>query len=105
LFANVKIHRNNSDVKKLIPFAFLAILAPELIVILLLRGSNLIPSTCISNEHARQRSTTLAKKRLSTSEKLSAIHGNLGWEKLKNCSLEELNIHSMPRKDLTLISE
>ncbi len=44
----VFLHRNEQDVKKLPKFALLAIFIPEMIPFLLLRGTTLIPSTCIS---------------------------------------------------------
>jgi LETM1 and EF-hand domain-containing protein 1 len=64
------LKRNKQDLKNLVPFFFISIIVPELIPVLLLRGSTLIPSTCISPEQ-------LNKKRLKHEEERKRICGEL----------------------------
>lgn len=42
------LQRNKSDRSKLVPFMLLALLAPEAIPFLLVAGSDIIPSTCVT---------------------------------------------------------
>ena len=64
------LKRNKQDLKNLVPFFFISIIVPELIPVLLLRGSTLIPSTCISPDQ-------LEKKRIKHEEERKRICGEL----------------------------
>jgi LETM1 and EF-hand domain-containing protein 1 len=46
------IYRNAADFRKMVPFFLLLAILPESIPFLLLRGSNIIPSTCITADQA-----------------------------------------------------
>lgn len=99
------VHRNNSDLSKLIPFALIAIISPEIIPWLLFRGSTLIPSTCISEEQLKQKTAKLAKTRLEISKKLIASSkvSDLNFNNLISNSIP--NLDSMPRKTLSMYSQ
>jgi hypothetical protein len=46
------MYRNAQDSRKMVPFFLLLAILPESIPFLLLRGSNIIPSTCITADQA-----------------------------------------------------
>lgn len=46
----VFLNRNAGDISKMAPFFLIALIAPEIIPFLVIKGSTFIPSTCISAE-------------------------------------------------------
>jgi hypothetical protein len=99
------LHRNNSDLSKLVPFALIAIISPEIIPWLLVRGSTLIPSTCISDEQLQQKTTKLAKTRLELNKKLielSQVNG-LNPDDLISNNISDLD--SMSRQTLSFYAQ
>jgi LETM1 and EF-hand domain-containing protein 1 len=57
------IYRNRQDFKKVVPFFLVALVVPELIPVLIIKGSNLIPSTCLSAEDKEKKLLKMAEKR------------------------------------------
>ncbi|KAJ2997995.1 hypothetical protein HDV02_004997 [Globomyces sp. JEL0801] len=61
----VFIHRNGLDFRKMVPFFLISTFIPEMIPVLIMRGTTLIPSTCITEEQLNNKRIKLAETRES----------------------------------------
>jgi len=48
LFSNVQIHKTDIDIKRMIPFGLIFLLATEYIPLIIIFAPQLIPSTCVT---------------------------------------------------------
>ncbi|KAI8809164.1 hypothetical protein BJ742DRAFT_805282 [Cladochytrium replicatum] len=64
---NALVHQTSNDVRKVLPFFLLLIILPESLPFLMMRGSDIFPSTCVTESQKRQKFARLAKIRMEIS--------------------------------------
>ena len=64
----------------MVPFFFITILLPEIIPVLILRGSALIPSTCITPEQLAKKRLKAAETRGTIAKALNFTNGKPFWK-------------------------
>lgn len=70
--------------RRVVPFFFITLILPEIIPFLILRGSSIVPSTCITPEQ-------LEAKRAKAKIVREMISKKLGEAKVENTDLKSLN--------------
>ena len=71
------MHQTRIDLRRVIPFSFLALLLPEALPIVLVKGWLQFPSTCLTREQELKALEALDKKRKEVAERLLT---NAKWE-------------------------